>query len=177
MISKLRANYNLSNVLIRIFFVLAYVLYSWQTSLSVATLMLGQITEQQLFSNYNLVVSLLTSALLGTIIMFIVPFIINIFLNISHFYTAPRAEYTLLAMLFFTLYFTICGVLKLINLFTPILLVWGEILFPVLVSLGCVIWFYHVTANLYFNNQTRPYYFRSLAVTYAILIVVAEVVL
>ena len=134
--------------------------------------MLGKLTGQ-----YNFWLALLTSALLGLIIMLIVPFISNIFLNYSRFYTVPRAEYSLLAMLFFTLYFAICGVLKLINLITPILLVWGEILFPVLVSLGCVIWFYKITANLYFNNQTKPYYFRNLATTYLVLIVVAEVLL
>ncbi|MCH5160190.1 MAG: hypothetical protein J1F66_05045 [Clostridiales bacterium] len=172
MINKLRANYNLSNVLIRIFLVLAYVLYSWQTSLAVTTLML-----ERMVGGYNLWLALLTSALLGAIIMVIVPFISNIFLNYSHFYTVPRAEYGLLTMLFIALYFAICGLLKLINLITPILLVWGEILFPVLVSLGCVIWFYSVTANLYFNNQTKPYYFRNIAITYLVLIIVAEVLL
>ena len=172
MINKLRANYILSSVLIRIFFVLAYVLYSWQTSLSVTTLMLGQLTGQ-----FNFWVALMSSALLGAIIMFVLPLISNIFLNYSHFYSVPRAEYGLLAMLFFTLYFAICGVLKLINLITPILLTWGEVLFPVLVSLGCIIWFYSVTAKLYFNNQTKPYYFRNLATTYLVLIIVAEVLL
>ena len=173
MINKLRANYNLSNVLIRIFFVLAYVLYSWQTSLAVTTLMMGQ----QISGRYNLWLALMTSALLGAIIMLLVPLVSNIFLNYSRFYTVPRAEYALLTRLFFTLYFAICGVLKLINVITPILLVWGEILFPILVSLGCVVWFYSVTAKLYFNDQTKPYYFRNLATTYVILLVVAEVLL
>ena len=177
MINKLRANYNLSNVLIRVLFVLAYVLYSWQTSLAVATVMVGQYMGQQMSGSYNLLLALLTSAFLGVIIMVIVPLISNIFLNISHFYTVPQAEYSLLTMLFFTLYFFVCGLLRLINLLTPLLLVWGDVLFPVIVSLGCVIWFYIVTSNLYFNNQTKPYYFRSLAVTYLILIVVAEVLL
>ena len=173
MINKLRANYNLSNVLIRIFFVLSYVLYSWQTSLAVATLLLGR----QLAGGNNLLVALMTSAVLGTVIMFLLPLVTNIFLHLSRFYTVPRAEYTLLAHLFFTIYFVICGVLKLINLATPILIVWGGILFPVLVSVGCIIWFYSVTAKLYFNNQTKPYYFRNLAIMYLVLIVVAEVVL
>ena len=164
-------------MLVRILLVLAYVLYSWQKSLAVATLTLGQMMGQALSGNYNLWVALLTSAILGVIIMVIAPLIANVFLNYSRFYTVPRAEYGLIAMLFIALYFAICGVLRLINVFTPILLVWGEILFPVLVSLGCAIWFYAVTAKLYFNNQTKPYYFRNLAVAYVILIVVAEVLL
>ena len=172
MINKLRSNYHLSNILIRILFVLGYVLYSWQSSLSVVALMLGQQLGQ-----YNLLIALLTSALLGALLMLLVPLVCNAFLTYSRFYTVPRAEYNLLVCLFFTIYFVICGILKLINLITPLLLVWGEILFPVVVSLGCVIWFYSVTAKLYFNNQTKPYYFRSLTVTYIILIVVAEVLL
>ena len=129
------------------------------------------------FNGYNLVVSVLTSAIIGVIIMLLLPLVSNVFLNYSRFYSVPRAEYSLLMMLFFTLYFTVCGILKLINLITPLLLTWGEVLFPVIVSLGCVIWFYAVTAKLYFNNQTKPYYFRNLATTYLILIVVAEVLL
>ena len=177
MINKLRANYHLSNVLIRILFVLAYTLYSWQSMLAVATLMLGQMTGQQITGQYGLWVALMASMLLGALIMLLVPVISNVFLNYSHFHSVPRAEFSLFTMLFFSLYFLICGLLKLINLFTPLLLVWGEILFPVLVSLGCIIWFYSVTAKLYFNNQTKPYYFRSLAITYVILIVIAEVLL
>ena len=177
LINKLRANYHLSNVLIRILFVLSYVLNGWQASLAVATLLLEQMTGVQMSGQYNLWVALTASALLGTMFMFIVPFVCNIFLNYSRFYSVPRAEFSLLAHLFFGIYFAICGVLKLVNLFTPILLVWGDILFPVLASLGCVIWFYVVTAKLYFNNQTKPYYFKNLAIAYLILIVVAEVLL
>lgn len=176
MINKLRSNYQLSNVLIRIAFVLAYVLYSWQSSLAVATLMFKDFALQT-SGTYGLWVALLTSALLGVILMFLTPVISNAFLNFSRFYNVPRAEYALLTHLFFTVYFAICGVLRLINLFTPLLLVWGDVLFPLLSSLGCVVWFYTVTAKLYFNEQTKPYYFRNLALTYVVLIVVAEVLL
>ena len=173
LINKLRANFNLSNLLIRIFFVLAYVLYSWQTSLAVATLMM----EQTFGGSFNLLTALLASALIGVGIMFLLPLLSNLFLNYSHFYTVPRAEFALLTHLFVAIYFVICGLLKLINLFTPILLVWGNVLFPVLTSIGCAIWFYHVTSNLYFNNQTKPYYFRNLSIVFIILLVVAEVLL
>lgn len=173
MIKKLRANYSLSKVLISIFFVLAYILYSWQSSLAVTTLTL----QQSLSGQYNLWIALFSSALLGVLLLFLVPVVSNFIINRSHFYTVPRAEYGLLAQLFFALYFLICGALRIINLFTPILLVWGEILFPVIVSLGCIIWFYSLTAKLYFNDQTKPYYFRTLAITYLILLVVAEVLL
>ena len=171
MIDKLRKNYNLSKVLVRLLFVLAYVLYSWQTSLSVVTLMMDTVA----LGRFNVWIAVMSSALLGVILMLLVPLVCNVFLNYSRFYTVPRAEFSLLAYLFFALYFGVCGVLRLINLLTPLLIVWGEILFPVLVSLGCMIWFYVVTSNLYFNNQTKPYYFRSLTLAYFILIVIAEV--
>lgn len=177
MISKLRSNYKLSNVLIRIAFPLAYVLYSWQTSLAVSTVMMAGMIDVPVSGLYNLFIALMTSAALGVGLMFLTPFIAELFLNISQFYSVPRKEYGLLTMLFFTLFFAICGVLKLINLFTPILLVWGEILFPVLVSLACAISFYCVTAKLYFNTQTKPYYFRNFVVAYVILAFLAEVLL
>ena len=164
-------------MLVRIAFVIAFILYSWQTTLSVATLMLGQMTGQVISGQYNLWVALLTSALLGAIVMLLVPLICNVFLNYSRFHSVPRAEFSLLALLFLAIYYAICGALKLINLFTPLLIVWGEILFPVIVSLGCIIWFYSVTAKLYFNNQTKPYYFKSLVIAYVILVVIGEVLL
>ena len=175
MIEKLRSNYKLSSVLIRIALVLSYVLYSWQTSLSVVALMVEQLSLASI--SYSVLLAVMTSAVLGVIIMLITPLISNVFIHYSRFYTVPRAEYSLLVMLYFALFFVVCGVLKLINLVTPLLLVWGGVLFPVIVSLGCIIWFYSVTAKLYFNNQTKVYYFRNLALTYLVLIIVAEVLL
>ena len=177
MFNKLRANYRLSSVLVRVALVLAFVLYSWQNSLSVASLVVGQMTGQTFSGYYNLLIALMTSALLGAIVMALMPLVCNLFLNYSRFYSVPRAEFSLLALLFLTIYYAICGALKLINLVTPLLIVWGEILFPVIVSLGCIVWFYSVTAKLYFNNQTKPYYFKSLAIAYVILIVIGEVLL
>lgn len=164
-------------MLIRIALALSYVLYNWQSSLGVASVIVGQMTAVPVTGAYALFVALMTSLLLGVAVSFLTPLISRLFLNYSRFYSVPSAEYGLLTMVFFTLYFAICGVLKLINLFTPILLVWGEIVFPVVVSLGCVIAFFSVTAKLYFNNQTKPYYFRSLIIAYVILVVLAEVLL
>lgn len=166
--NKLRSNYALSNVLIRILFVVTFVLYSWQMSLSATVLFMAQ---------SDLWLALTTSLVLGVIVMFLVPIFVNIFLNASRFYTVPRAEYCLLTHLFCSIFFGICGVLKLINLLTPLLLLWGEVLIPVIVSLGCVIWFYRVTSKLYFNDVTTVYYFRNLAVIYLVLVLVMGVTL
>ena len=69
-------------------------------------------------------------------------------------------------ILCFTIGFFINGLLSLIHLFTPILLGWGTVLFPFLVSVGCTYAFYKVTAKMYFNDVTVVYYFKALAVVF-----------
>lgn len=180
MFSKLRSNYRLSNILVRIAFVLAYVLYSWQNNLSIM-----QITMQQMayvglgsFSQvYTVVMTFFVSAVIGVGLMFLFPFLAKVFLNVSHFHNVPHAEFALLVHVFVTLFYLVCGAFSLVNLFTPILLVWGDVLFPFLVSLGCVIWFYAVTSKLYFNDVTKPFYFRNMVIVYLVCVVVFGVAL
>lgn len=168
MFSKLRQNYRLSNILVRILFVLGYIFYSWQDSLVSVQLSMYQLNAMgiALTSAQELLVALMTSTLLGVGLMFLVPWLASVFLNMSKFYAVPHSEYRLLVHVFFTLFYFVCGALKLVNIFTPLLLTWGATLFPFLVSLGCVIWFYSVTSNLYFNDVTKPFYFRNMAILY-----------
>lgn len=179
MFSKLRQNYRLSNVLIRILFVLAYVLYSWQDNLVAVELSMAQFNAMgfTLSGAQMLLSALLTGALIGVALVFLVPWVASLFLNISKFYNVPHSEYRLLVHVFFTLYYFVCGALKLVNVFTPILLTWGAVMIPFLVSLGCVIWFYKVTSDLYFNDVTRPFYFRNMAILYFVCAFVFGVVL
>lgn len=159
----------------RIAFVLSYVLYSWQNSLYVVEMTSREMSYLNLdglgvFSDvYNLFMAIFASAAIGVGLMFLVPFLTRTFLNVSRFYNVPRAEFGLLAHVFVTLYYLVCGALRLINVFTPLLLVWGDVLFPFLTSLGCVIWFYIVTSRLYFNDVTKPFYFRNMAVVYFVI--------
>ena len=180
MFSRLRANYRLSNILVRIAFVLAYVLYSWQTCLMTTEMTIREMAFMGFSGfpeSYTMLMSFFVSAGIGVGLMFLTPFVAKTFLNVSHFYSVPRAEFSLLAHVFITLYYLVCGVLRLINLLTPILLVWGEALFPFLTSLGCVIWFYAVTSKLYFNDVTKPFYFRNMAIVYFVCTLVFGVVL
>ncbi len=177
MFNKLRQNYKLSDVLIRIAFVLTYVFYSWQECLAAAQTVSMSYGIAALPETTVIVLALLMSFLIGVVLMFLVPFVTNLFLNSSKFYNVPRAEYALLAHLFCTIYFVVCGALRLVDLFTPVLLVWGGVLFPFVVSLGCVICFYAVTSRLYFNDVTRPYYFRNAAIVYFVAVTVLEVLL
>lgn len=171
MFNKLRQNYMLSSVLIQLAFVIAYVFYSWQECIATAQLILST-TNSML-----VLVGIFASMLMGIILMFLVPFAAGLFLQASRFYNIPRAEYGLLAQLFCIFYYLLCGAFRLLNLATPLLLNWGQVLFPFAVSLCCVVGFYRVTSQLYFNDVTRPYYFRNMAIVYFVCAVAFEVLL
>ena len=178
MISKLRSNFRLANVLVRIAFVLTYVLYSWQNILStmqVVLQMYGLAAGE--FGTYTLLMAIFASLLIGAVLMLVVPLVANVFLNFSHFYNVPRAEYKLLTLVFCTLFFLGSGVISLVNLITPLFLTWGEKIVPFFVATGCAIGFYAVTKKLYFNDVTAPYYFRNLVIVYFIVAFLFGVVL
>lgn len=178
MFNRLRSNYRLSNVLVRIAFVLAYVFYNWQNTLATTQVMLSMYgTVVNLPGAYVFIITIFSSLLIGIALMFLVPFVAGFFLNFSRFYNVPRAEYSLIVHVFFTLYYFVCGALSLVHLFTPLLLTWGAKMFPFLVATGCVIWFYAVTKKLYFNDATAQYYFRNLAIVYFVVAIVFGVVL
>ena len=177
MLNKLRQNYRLGNTLIRLAFVLLYVFYSWQDSLASAQLAAQQIVTYAVSDAFIVAMGLLSSLVLGIVLMFAVPYLMSWFLHVCRFYNIPRSEFGLLAQLFCCIYYLACGLLRLLNLATPLLLNWGGVLFPFVVSLCCVIGFYHVTSQLYFNDVTRPYYFRSVAIVYFVCAVVFEVLL
>lgn len=122
-----------------------------------------------------LLLSLFSAAFMGVILVFLIPFLANVFLNVARIYSVPRAEYRLLVLLFFTIGFFINGLLNLINLITPIFLVWGGVLFPFIVTIGCCISFYSVTARLYFNDVTVVNYFKHYLIVAAVLALLLEV--
>ena len=179
MINKLRSNFRLSNLLVRLAFVLAYVFYSWQKTLAATQMTLQMYVDAgiNLSGSSALLVAILASLLMGVVLMFVVPFVANTFLNMSRFYNVPRAEYALITHLFFTLYYLVCGALNLINLITPLLLSWGDRLFSFLAATGAMIGFYIVTKKLYFNAVTARYYFRNLAILYFVVAFLFGVIL
>lgn len=178
MFNKLCQNYQLSSILVRLAFVLMYAFYSWQDYLSNVQYLRASLGSDFLITDtYAVLLAVFVALLIGMIIMFLVPVVTNLFLNWSRFVNVPRSEFALLAQLFCTMHFAVCGVLRLLNLITPIFMTWGSVLFPFVTSLGFVIWFYHVTSRLYFNDVTRPYYFRNVAIAYFVCAVVFGVVL
>lgn len=169
---KLKTNYQLSNMIVRILFVVGFTFCNWQ-DLLISVNLVGE--GMGLPASATIPTVLLSGIFMGLLLNFCVPFVVNAILNISRIYNVPRHEYVLLAMLFFDIGFFACGVLNLVNLITPVFMVWGSILFPLIVSCGCVIGFYKVTSKLYFNVVTRQLYFRSLAIAYLVTVVVLGV--
>lgn len=182
MFSKLRANYNLANVLVRIFFVLAVMLSTWQSMLGAVyygVANVGVYDMQQILAGLNgsakLTIALMSSAIAGVALMFIVPFLAGLFLNVSKIYSVPRAEYCLLVNLYCALGFFVNGLLNLINLITPVFMVWGGVIFPFVITLVGFISFYLVTSKLYFNDVTKVHYFKCLLIV-ALVVLVLEVI-
>lgn len=166
MIEKLRHNFNLTNVLARIFFVLAFVFASWQQYLTATVLTFGQ---------SSLLWGLLTAFIVGVALSFLMPIFINLVLNWARIFSVPRAEYCLFGIIFAALGMFVCGLLNLVNLFTPLFLVWGAVLFPFVSLTVAMLCFYKVTSSLYFNDVTRVYYFKLCLIVYAVLAVLMGV--
>ena len=108
--------------------------------------------------------------------MFIAPVFTGLFLNVAKIYSVPRAEYCLLVNLYCAIGFFINGLFGLINLITPVFMVWGSVIFPFIITLGCFISFYLVTSKMYFNDVTKVHYFKCLLVV-ALVVLFLEVVL
>lgn len=178
MFNKLRANYNLVNVLVRIFYVLAVMLATWQDMLGAlyyGSAIIGVYDTQQVLAALNgsakIIIALTSSAIMGIALMFLTPFLAGLFLNVSKIYSVPRAEYCLLVNLYCSIGFFACGLLNLINLITPVFMAWGGVIFPFIVTLACFISFYLVTSKLYFNDVTKVHYFKCLLIVAAVVLV------
>ena len=184
MFSKLRSNYNLSNIIIRVFFVLSVVLATWQDMLGAVNYYtvnsLAQLGNMQdIMVNLNgsakLVIALMSSTIVGVALMFLTPFLAGVFLNVAKIYSVPRAEFCLLVNLYCSLGFFVIGLINLINLITPVFMVWGSVLFPFLITLAGFISFYLTTVKLYFNDVTKVHYFKCLAFV-ALVVLFLEVI-
>lgn len=178
MFSKLRANYNLANVLVRIFFVLAVILSTWQSMLGTVNYAYMGAMQQyvnQLNGTVKLLIALTSSAIAGVVLMLITPLLTGLFLNVSKIYSVPRAEYCLLVNLYCALGFFVNGLLNLINLITPVFMVWGGVIFPFVITLGVFVSFYLVTSKMYFNDVTKVHYFKCLLVV-ALIVLFVEVI-
>ncbi len=166
MFKKLASNYNLSNILCKTLFVITFAFCNWQNFMFASNVIL---------ENNNVVVAVLSALLSGVVMAFLLPVVTNLFLNVLRLYNVPRAEYALIAQFFCVIGFFLCGLFNAINFFTPILLGWGSVIFPFLVSFCCVFAFYKITAKMYFNDVTVAYYFRAIAVVYLVMTLVMEV--
>lgn len=166
MIAFFRKNFMLSNIVVRILFVLTYFFSHWQTGLTSTLIVMGE-------TNWPL--AILVLVIIGTVLMFLIPVITGVLLGWARIISVPRAEFCFLAYVFCAVGFAILGIFNLVNLFTPLLLSWGEALFPLIAAAVASLLFYRVTSKLYFNDVTRPHYFKMCAVYFAVFAVIIEV--
>ena len=102
LIEKLKTNYRLSNMIVRILFVVGFTFCNWQDLLISVNL----VSEGMgLPAGATIPMVLLSGIFMGLIINLCVPFAVNAILNFSRLYNVPRHEYVLLAMLFFDIGF------------------------------------------------------------------------
>ena len=160
MFKKLANNYKLSNIVVKIFFVVAYVLCKWQENLLIVTAFMPQ---------QPLVTMIIVSVLAAILISIALPIVVSFALSALRLYNVPRAEYTLIVQFFVACTYFVLGLLNLLNLAFPFLLGWSSTIVPLMVSLAAVIVFYKVTANLYFNDVTKVFYFKWIAILYVVI--------
>ena len=103
------------------------------------------------------------------------PIIVSFALSLARIYSVPVGEYGILAVSFFGLGYLLRGLLNIVNFFTPVMLVWGGVIFPFIATLVASVGFYAVTSKLYFNDLTRPYYFRVCVLVFFVAVLIMEV--
>ena len=154
MITKLRANFKLTNILSKALLVLAYTLACWKDSAGALTLLIGCAPISATF---------LCCLFSGGIVAVVAHYLPRLYLKISKIYTFDPSEFSFFATLAWTAYYLLFALFKLIYLVAPTFIVWGGVIFPVISVLLAGLAFYVVTSKLYLNDLTRPYYFATLA--------------
>ena len=162
MIAKLRTNFRQANMLAKVVLVCAYVFANWKNFAGALTFMTGSASWPMI---------LFGCALSGLIVMLIANFVPKMYLRFAKIYTVPVSEFCLFSTLAWAGYCLVLGTLNLVYLFAPTFLVWGSVIFPVVSVIASGTAFYLVTSKLYFNDATRFYYFKTLAIVVLVLAV------
>lgn len=168
MITKLRNNFMLANVLSKVLLVCTYVFANWKSFAGALTFVTGSASWATV---------LLGSTVSGAVIVVLAHFLPRLFLRFTKIYTVPYSEFSLFATLAWALYCLLVGLLNLILLAAPTFATWASVLFPTVSVIASGLAFYAVTSKLYFNDVTRPYYFYTLSVAVLALAVFAGGVL
>lgn len=170
MLEKLKNNYGLSIWLSRAAYVLLYIFAMWRTSSG----LLSALASGNNFTA-NIWLVLLLSLVTGIISLFLIHFLTGLVLNLLRFFFLPLQEFTLLAVIFLALKNLILGVLNCLYFITPVIGVWGDLIFPVLAFLVSGILFYFTVEKYYLNNKTAPIFFRALIILFCVLSVLSVI--
>ncbi|MDD3831907.1 MAG: hypothetical protein PHW00_04565 [Clostridia bacterium] len=176
MIQRLRNNYTLSKWLARILYVLCYTFGNWQLLKSSVISVVqtnNAVMSTPMYASFWLV--LLTGILSGVVALLILNLLLVILLNVTHVYYLPRSEFATVITGIVAIKHLLLGILNCLYFITPLISVWGGLLFE---CLGVTVMFaliYIVSRKLYLTNQTAPFFFKSLLVLYSIFIVIRVV--
>lgn len=164
MLEKLKNNYGLSIWLARTAYVLLYVFVSWRTSFS----LLNAFFEESGFAS-NVWLMLLLALITGIVSLLLVHFLTGFVLNMMRFFFLPRQEFTLLVVIFLALKNLILGALNCLYFITPVIGIWGELIFPVIAFLISGVLFYMTVEKYYLNSKTAPIFFKALIIIFCVL--------
>lgn len=165
MIEFIRKDYRRSVWLIRIVLVFAVsfgLMFDIDSSMVFLSMALTQFTRSYL---YNLVFAII----IVIIIEFITTMVVRFALSYAKIYNLPRHELILFAMFFQIPYYLILGVLNLTYYFVPFFFMWGSMLFGLIASIPCFLFFFKTINKLYLNAQTSAYFYKVIMIVYLII--------
>ncbi len=166
LLNKLRKNFISADIIVRVMLVLCYAFASWR--MVYQTLLYSQFSDFAVIQGSSAVLVAVLSALIyGVLVQFIATWVSSVFVNVSGF-ALPRAEYGFWVKLFVAAYYFVLGCLDIINLFTPVAIVWLSTVVSFIVFTACSAGFYFVTKKVYFNSENAARYFCKVSIVYVI---------
>lgn len=156
MLEKLKTHYGLTLWLVRLLFCVTYVFGCWydiKTSCYSATIYYG-------IGMTSVWLCLLVGILSAIIWLVILNVLVRMLLRALSIYGLPSNEFAVVVTFFFSFYYLLLGLFYLFALITPVILVWGQILFPVVSTLIASMLFFFAIRKLYLNTTTSPRMFK-----------------
>ena len=110
----------------------------------------------------------LTGAVIALFLSVIVRPITRLILNSMQIYYISCNELCIFVLLFFALRDVIFGILCLTYYFTPVISVWGEMVFKMVASIIGVMAFFFTIKKLYLNKDTSLHFFKTLSTLFVV---------
>ncbi|MEG1711239.1 MAG: hypothetical protein RR054_02570 [Clostridia bacterium] len=153
---KIRNNYNLSQWIVRIIYIISVVFAEWFNLNSIVRLIN---TQYSLILNPYWLYVIIFGIIESIVALVFLRFAIKGIKFFGRFYTLPESECTFLLVLACIIANIAAGVMRLSYLITPLVFVWGKYLFGILSGFPAMLWFFGKLKKYYINEQTAQYMF------------------